>query len=209
MPNPWLEIPLSDYEAHMSSPQVKQASTLGNLFAEALQVRRPSSVAILGVAGGNGLERIDNRITQRVVGIDIHPGYLEAIPPRFPHLPGLELHCVDLAAGPIPIEMAPVDLVHAALVFEHAGTGSCLDNGLSLVAENGAISIVLQLPSATAPEVGSSGVESLLRLASHFCFVDPAHLRARLADRGWQPAWESQRALPTGKSFWMGIFLRA
>ena len=54
--NPWLTIPLADYEAHMALPQVGQARLLADLFAAELRVGSPSSVAVLGCAGGNGFE---------------------------------------------------------------------------------------------------------------------------------------------------------
>jgi len=50
--NPWLTIPLADYEAHMALPQVGQAQLLADLFAAELRERSPSSVAVLGCAGG-------------------------------------------------------------------------------------------------------------------------------------------------------------
>ncbi|HEY3739808.1 MAG TPA: hypothetical protein VGL53_08185, partial [Bryobacteraceae bacterium] len=116
--NPWLHIPLADYEGHMASPDVAQLDALADLFAEALAIRRPDSVAVLGVAGGNGLDRIDWDVTRRVLGFDINPSYLEAVRLRFGD--AVELHCVDLATGPVA-GIDPVKLVHAALVFEPAG----------------------------------------------------------------------------------------
>jgi len=37
-----------------------------------------------------------------------------------------------------------VELVHAALIFEHAGTGRCLENAISLVSPGGHLSVVTQ-----------------------------------------------------------------
>ena len=54
--NPWLTLPLDDYEGHMGSADVNQLAPLADLFGEALAHLRPRSVAVLGVAGGNGLE---------------------------------------------------------------------------------------------------------------------------------------------------------
>jgi hypothetical protein len=71
MANPWLNIPLADYEGHMGSAQVQQLDALSELFAEALERCRPASIAVLGIAGGNGLDRVDSGITKRIVGIDI------------------------------------------------------------------------------------------------------------------------------------------
>ena len=57
MSNSWLQIPLSDYEGHMNSAMVQQLRALSDLFAQALASRQPASVAIAGIAGGNGLDR--------------------------------------------------------------------------------------------------------------------------------------------------------
>lgn len=206
MSNPWLAIPLADYESHMASPEVLQLEALSSLFAEALAVRRPVSVAILGIAGGNGLERIDAKLTRRIVGLDINPAYLDAVQRRYPDLPGLELRCADLAGE--PLQIAPVELVHAALLFEHAGTGRCLENALALLAADGAFSAVLQLPGTSEQTVGSSGVASILSLQSHFSLIDLADFRAMLHGRSLEPVYEAQRAVPGGKALWMGIFVR-
>src|SRR5687768_17647282 len=94
--NPWLALPLEDYEGHMGSAGANQLAALADLFGEALVRLRPRSVAVLGVAGGNGLQHVDGTLTTRVVGIDLNPAYLAATRARFPDLSGLELHCLDL-----------------------------------------------------------------------------------------------------------------
>lgn len=204
MPNPWLQIPIAEYEGHMASPEVGQLRALAELFGEALAVCKPASVALAGVAGGNGLERIDSSVTRRVVGIDINPAYLETARVRYRDLAGLELVCADLAAGPLRLE--PVHLVHAALILEHAGTGRCLDNVLALVKRGGELSVVLQLPSLAAQEVATTPYRCMQALKSDFSLVDPALLRAELRKRGFHVVQETHRPLPSGKAFWMGIF---
>lgn len=97
--NVWLDVPLDDYEGHMRAAGVGQLDVLRDLFAEALTVCRPASVAILGVAGGNGLDAIDPLSTTRVVGVDINPEYLAATGRRFSFISGLDLRCLDLAAA--------------------------------------------------------------------------------------------------------------
>jgi len=128
MSNPWLAVPLSEYEQHMSSVEVQQLGALSDLFAEAIGCCRPFSIAVLGIAGGNGLDHIDSSITARVVGLDLNPLYLDAVRQRYSHLPGLELHCVDLSER--HVELQPVQLVHAALIFEHAGADCCLEGNV-------------------------------------------------------------------------------
>jgi hypothetical protein len=193
MGNPWLDIPLQDYEGHMNAPDVEQAIALADLFEEALRHCRPDSVAILGVAGGNGLDRIDTDITRRVLGIDIHPGYLDAMRSRYPR-PPLTLLCADLqresAVG------SPVRLVHAALIFEHAGTEECLHNAVSLVVPNGYLSVVLQLRSAAEAEVSPTRYSVMQSLSGHFRIVDRTARKTALESRGFALMQENLRGSP-------------
>lgn len=205
--NPWVALPLDDYEGHMGSPGVDQLAPLADLFGEALIRLRPRSVAVLGVAGGNGLEHVDGTLTTRVVGIDVNPGYLDATRRRFPDLRGLELLCADLESDVLLLE--PVAMVHAALVFEHAGTAQCLDTAVSLVSPGGHLSVVLQLPSTEHAAVTPSPFASMASLADDFAFVDPHQLRRGLARRELRLTHQARRILSTGKAFWSGYFERA
>src|SRR5262245_2509414 len=107
----------------MGSPDVQQLTVLAELFKRALDYCLPESVAVLGVAGGNGLEQIDGAATKRVVGVDINQRYLDEVQRRFGsgRVAGLELYCSDLAER--GLRLPPVALVHAALIFEHMGLG--------------------------------------------------------------------------------------
>jgi hypothetical protein len=205
--NPWQEIPLADYEAHMNAEAVKQASVLSKLFGEALTLRNPVSVAVLGVAGGNGLERIDGRQTRRVLGVDLNPHYLAAVRERYANMAGLELHAIDLAEE--TIQLPPVELVHAALIFEHAGMGQCLENALALIAPEGVLAVVLQRPGTESQDVGGSGVASITKLAAHFSLIDPNALTRTLADRGLRLTHEKLEPVSGGKQLWMGVFARS
>jgi hypothetical protein len=204
--HPWLSVPLRDYEAHMNNEAVAQLAPLSDLFAEALDTTKPASVAILGVAGGNGLDRIDPNITHRVDAIDINPEYLAAVQQRHATLKGLELHCLDLAEE--HATLPPSDLVHAALIFEHAGLDHCLDNAIDLVAQGGTLSVVLQLPSTTAPAVGNSQVASVQAHRNHFHFVDTEAFTNQLESRGFHRVNATTRPLPAGKAFWQAYFKR-
>src|SRR5581483_6672239 len=103
-----------------------------------------------------------------------------------------------------PIE--PVQLVHAALVFEHAGTDGCLQNALGLVSPGGAFSVVLQLPGAPGAEVAATPFPSMRQLKADFRLIDPADFQRTVTARGFHRVYETQRALPAGKAFWMAIF---
>jgi hypothetical protein len=58
MINPRLNIPASDYEGHMSSPDVGQLSFLAKTFKESMENHDCRTVVLLGCATGNGLEYI-------------------------------------------------------------------------------------------------------------------------------------------------------
>ena len=191
----------------MGSAAVDQLGPLADLFGEALARLRPRSVAVLGVAGGNGLEHVDGAITTRVVAVDVNQTYLDATRARFPDLRGLELHCADLTADE-PLDVEPVALVHAALVFEHAGIERCLDHAVSLVARGGHVSVVLQLPSADQKAVTPTEFASMATLAGDFAFVDPHQLRRVLAQRELRLTHQARLTLRTGKAFWSGYFER-
>jgi hypothetical protein len=206
MSNPWLSVPLSDYEGHMKSAKVQQLDALSELFAKALAYCRPSSVAVLGIAGGNGLEQIDPGITKRVVGLDINASYLNVVRQRYAQMSGLQLFCVDLAEQAVDVE--PVQLVHAALVFEHAGVGRYLKNALSLVAHNGFLSVVLQLPSEIEQGVSPSEFSTVQNLKSRFSLIDPQWLQKAIEQCSFKLDEQVEYLLPAGKRLWMGIFGR-
>jgi hypothetical protein len=207
MSNPWLGIPLEDYEGHMSSPGVLQLSALAELFRGVLDHCRPESVAVLGVAGGNGLESIDCSVTKRIIGVDINEGFLDVVRRRFGALPALELHCCDL--GQPDFRLEPVALVHAALIFEHTGLGVPLANALSLVAPRGRFSAVLQLPSENEQAVACTGYTSMQSLKQDFALIDMSEFRRLVEQQGFQLVEQERRSVPGGKALWLGIFARS
>ena len=206
MDQPWLQVPLNDYEGHMGAAGVDQLAPLADHFAEALAFCKPQSVAIVGIAGGNGLQHVDPSATTRVVGIDLNADYLAAVRRRFPTLKQLELQRLHLTKERPRLE--PVDMVHAALLFEHTGLSPCLENCLSLVASSGHFVAVLQLPSAVQAPVANTSFPSIQNLKEHFALIDPATFSTVLEHNGFSLALEKHRPLAGGKAFWMGIFQR-
>jgi hypothetical protein len=87
----------------MGSDNVRQLAALSDLFKRALDLCAPESVAVVGVAGGNGLDRVDPSVTKRIIALDINARYLAAVQQRYATLPGLELHCTDLADAPLSL----------------------------------------------------------------------------------------------------------
>ena len=97
-----------------------QLQALNTMMKEQFSACSVSTVMILGVAGGNGLEHIRIDRFKKVYGIDVNASYLEAAANRYPDLEGvLECLCVDLReeASRLP----PADLLLADLLIEYIG----------------------------------------------------------------------------------------
>lgn len=96
MLNPWEEILLADYENHMQLDTVMQLQAMNKMMKGQLGAYSVSSVMILGIAGGNGLEHIRKNKYRRVYGIDINSSYLKEAARRYPDLAGiLKCLCFD------------------------------------------------------------------------------------------------------------------
>ncbi len=200
MRNPWLEIPITDYEAHMALPSVGQAQMLANALQRTIAQRQPCSLAVLGVAGGNGLEFVDRNVVHRVVAVDFNPDYLALCSKRHAaSFAEFEPVLHDLSQGPPAI--TPVECIFAGLVLEYLRIEVFCDYLASILTPRGSFAALLQLPSPTQPEVSPSPFTSLRRLESTFSFVDPAFLDDNLSARGFLPIVCDRYDLDSGKSF--------
>jgi len=120
MKNPWEEIPLADYENHMSLDSVMQLQAMSEMMKGQFDAYPVSSVMILGVAGGSGLEHIRKDKFKKVYGVDINPSYLEEVVHRHPELDGLlECVCVNLMDEASLLPKA--EMVIANLLVEYIG----------------------------------------------------------------------------------------
>lgn len=200
MHNPWLDIPLADYEAHMALPEIGQARLLSDIFADALRTHVPDSVAVIGCAGGNGLERISPECTTRVVGVDLNPDYLKQTRQRFDgKFQSLELIHADIERDAPPV--APVRLVFAALVLEYVNPEKALPRLRDMLAGNGVLITVLQRPSPHMPAVSPSPFESLRALDAVLRHIEPACLSDVCARHGLGEFSASLHTTDNGKQF--------
>ena len=120
MNNPWKDIKLSDYENHMALDSVQQLQALNQMMKGQLNNYDICSVMILGVAGGNGLEYIDDEKINKVYGVDINSEYLTATEKRYKNLSGvLECLCVDLNSEAEKLPQS--EMVIANLLIEYIG----------------------------------------------------------------------------------------
>jgi SAM-dependent methyltransferase len=209
MRNPWLDIPLADYEGHMASPEVAQAQMIAAVLAELLQIQRPRSLAVIGCAGGNGFERIDGRHTTRVVGLDINPAYLAEARRRFDGaFAELELCCADVGAGADDLAFAPVDLIFAALIFEYVDARVVLPRLAARLSPGGLLAVLLQLPALEVPEITRTPHTGLAALAPVMRLADPEAIADVARTAGLAPSGTRRIDVPTGKSFQLQRFVR-
>ena len=120
MKNPWKDVALADYENHMKLDSVMQLQAMNEMMKNQFDSYPISSVMILGIAGGNGLEHIQKNKFKKIYGIDVNPDYLKEVVHRYPELDGLlECLCIDLIneADKLPKS----DMVIANLLIEYIG----------------------------------------------------------------------------------------
>jgi hypothetical protein len=203
--NPWLNIPLDDYEGHMSLPTVGQAQMIADQLDRAVARWVPKSVAVIGCAGGNGLERIAAGTVEHVVAVDVNPDYIERTRVRHAQrLRGLELVCADVQSE--SATYSPVDLTYAALLFEYVDVHSTLKTLKRNSRPNAVLTTVLQLPHSNIHAVSPSPYKSLGRLASAITLVAPETLCHAAVDVGFTTADAMTIELTSGKMFCVQSF---
>jgi SAM-dependent methyltransferase len=208
MQSPWLKIPLGDYEAHMASAPIAQAQMLAAQFEFFLKGCAPKSVAIFGCAGGNGLERINAKLTQRVVAIDINADYIEKTRDRFEScFLKFETLAVDVQNPALDFE--PVDLILAGLIFEYVDVNAVIKNARRLLAPNGTLVTISQLPCDGSVNVSPSPYPSLQSLEPHLRIISPEALRAVAEHNGLSAMTSQQISLASGKAFQVQRFGKA
>jgi hypothetical protein len=205
MRHPWLEIPIADYEAHMALPSVGQAQLLSAALQRTVSQFQPRSLAVFGVAGGNGLEFVERAIVRRVVALDFNPDYLALCSRRYAaSFARFEPVLHDLSQGP-PV-ITPVECIFAGLVLEYLCVESFCGYLTSLLTPGGRFAALLQLPSPTLPEVSTTPFTSLTRLEPAFSFVDPASLDDSLSVHGFSRIDSDRYDLDSGKSFYYASY---
>ncbi len=202
--NPWLHVPLADYEGHMS--EIGQTGMLADQFEAALAAYSPKSVALIGCAGGgNGFDRIRPSTVGRVVGIDINSEYLSETSRRFAGtITGLELYHADIAKTDLRID--PVELIFAGLIFEFVDLAASMAVLRTLCSPTGALVTVLQLPCSLMAAVSPSPFVSVQKVAGLVKLVSPSELELAAKNAGFGTVSMDAVRLPSGKQFSVQAF---
>jgi SAM-dependent methyltransferase len=207
MNNPWLQIPASDYEGHMSSPNIAQQQFLAQTFQEALSKHDSIYLAYLGCTTGNGLEYVNSNITKKVTAIDLNPEYLEILRQRYEHIvAGLEIVEADLET--CNLEESAYSLIFAGLLFEYVEPEILLPKIARWLKINGVLVSVLQLPAENLAKVSESHYESLKILAPIMKLITPLQFKTSATDWGLREIEARIVTLPSGKSFFIGTYIK-
>ena len=205
MNNPWEEIDLKDYEAHMSLENVFQLQAMNRMMKAQFYAHRADSLMILGVAGGNGLEHIRKGDFKAVYGADINPHYLDACQKRYPELEGT-LHplCVDLLSDALQLPHA--DLIVANLLVEYIGY-DCFQRVVTLI-DPQYVSCVIQINTEDAFVSESPYLPVFDRLDEIHHQMEAAALTAAMKAIGYTQALTDEMPLPNGKKLVRIDFLK-
>jgi hypothetical protein len=203
--SPWNTIPLADYELHMQHETVGQLQLLSSLTKKYLEQLRPEIVMFLGIAGGNGLEHIDNKITSEVFGIDINQSYLNETEKRFKEqIPGLNLINIDLSDKHSEI-ITKANLIWAALIFEYVDKKACFEFINNNIQENGYVAITIQENNGIG-SISPTGIESIKAAGRLFNLISETDLIAEALRFEFHKLDFEENILPNKKSLKTYIF---
>jgi cyclopropane fatty-acyl-phospholipid synthase-like methyltransferase len=204
MRNPWLDIPLGDYEAHMALPAIGQSQLIADQLDILVRTHAPSSVAILGCAGGNGFERLIGT-SVRVVGVDVNPQYIEEARQRYDgRVPGLKLLVADIQTSACLFE--PVDFIYAALVFEYVDVARTMSVLRRHCKPKGILAVLSQVTHKTVPQVSPSPYTSLRLLEPGMHLLLHEELQGHATQIGFTPEDSRNILSHGGKQFTVETF---
>lgn len=146
MTNPWETIHLSDYENHMKLDSIQQLQAMNEMMYYQFYRYPISTLMILGIAGGNGLNHISTDKIEKVYGVDINQTYLEECVKRYSNLKHI-FYPIQTNLLDTTITLPKVDMVIANLLLEYIG----YDNFLNIVqkVQPSYISCIIQIDSTS------------------------------------------------------------
>lgn len=194
--NPWEEIDLITYESHMSLKSVAQLQLLNQMMKEQFESYGVSTIMVLGIAGGNGLEHINVDCVKKVYGVDVNPDYLLECGKRYKSLGDtLETICTDLLQEALQLPHA--DLLVADLLVEYIGY-ACFQKVVNLVGPQ-YVSCIIQVNTDESFVSDSPYLHSFDCLEKVHCQMEEAPLTNAMQKIGYKSLQRQERALPNGK----------
>lgn len=199
MKNPWQQMPLAVYEAHMGFDGIEQLQALNRIMKSQWTAYAGAvSAAVLGVAGGNGLEYCGTNL-EIIYGIDVNAEYLQECGRRFFPSLGSRLQLIEADIGKLGTRLPEVDLLIADLVIEYMGTEIFCAKAAESLAKY--ISCVIQAV-AKNDFVSESPYQSEFEEIGLFHHdINEITLTANFQKYGYQQVVREVIDLPNGKQF--------
>lgn len=194
--NPWCNVPLSIYEGHMSQAEVAQLQSLNTLIKFQLQSYSAARIAILGIAGGNGLEHVPPMV-ETVYGIDVNSDYLKVCSERFGDQLDRRLKLLELDLREEAAKIPKVDLIVADLIIEYIGTAQFCKKICE--AEPQIVTCAIQESEQSAFVSKSTYAEALEEIGKLHQDIDSDELIAEFQKCSYQLILSENVELPQGK----------
>ena len=180
----------------MALSQVGQQQALNDITKQQINDYSEETIAILGVAGGNGLEHISP--STKVYGIDVSEAYLKACARRFAHR-GESLVLIQADLSDEAACLPPARLVIANLFIEYVGI-NCFAR-LIKTASPRYVSCVVQNSGADSFVSSSPYSQAFAEIALIHHDIDVQCLETAMKDAGYVRIKKTKTMLPNDKSF--------
>ncbi len=199
MNNPWIDIDLSDYVNHMSSPEVGQYQMINECFKTVLEKIKPRRIFVPGCTIGNGFEYINWQRVEKVTALDINPDFLKVLQERFSAQEKLEIIAGDfnLFKGNNRV----YDLIFSALIFEYIDIKSALCKFRGMMNKSSVLFAIIQLPDINQSKVSKTKYKSLEKLGPYITLMSPEEFIKEIDEAGLKISASTKRTLKNGKSF--------
>ncbi len=196
MNNPWTEIKLDDYENHMQLQSVFQLQAMNSLMYDQIYHYPVSSVMILGIAGGNGLNHINTNKIKKVFGVDINKNYLDMCVERYSAL-GDIFQPINVDLTNPKLILPQTDLVIANLLLEYIGY-DCFQR-LIKGSMPKYVSCVIQINDDNGFISDSPYLKTFDRLSEVHHQMDTTALSNTMKGIGYDLSYTIEKHLPNGK----------
>jgi len=196
MVNPWEEISLSDYENHMKLDSVMQLQNMNLMMKEQFNAYPVSSVMVLGIAGGNGLEHIDKNKYHKVYGIDINTEYLKAVEERYSDISDI-LECIQVNLIEETNKLPNAEFLVANLLIEYIGY-NCFQKAVTHVCPK-YVSCIIQINLDNSWVSDSPYIHVFDDLDKVHHQMEENSLIQSMKDIGYNLIAQTENLLPNGK----------
>ena len=200
MNNPWINIPISEYDGHMNHPDVQQQEFLADFFEKSIADTGAESVLLAGCATGNGIDRLPLFPQVKLTAVNINEVFCDHVADRFSDIENLTVRTCSIEE---PLE-GRFDLIVAGLVLEYVSVPLALANFHSALNRSGVLAIATQQMSSTLSIITPTPYATIRTLSRILHHVDDSLLMKLTAGLGFHLIKENNITLPSGKVF--GLF---